>query len=74
MARRMRLPPGRPVTVSEVRVGQRVTELDSPAGPYYPVLATRPGELVVDAAAPGDAPLPVRLRYAVRTWLRVLDD
>lgn len=42
------------VLASQVRPGDLISELDTPDGPFYPVLRVEPGALVLDARTPED--------------------
>ncbi len=53
------------VRCSAVKVGDRITEIDTPGGPFYPVIKVNPRSFVVDAAGPmrpygDDAADPIR--------------
>lgn len=47
--------------VSALVPGDLITEVDTPAGPYYRVLAATAAVLIVDASLPGDPELPTTL-------------
>ncbi len=54
------------VPTTEIRVGDSITEMNTPSGPFYPVLKVNAKTFVVDARAMNDtigeaAPLPIRL-------------
>ncbi len=55
---------------TDLKVGDMITEVDTPDGPFYPVIKVNPKSIVVDANAlrlPGDEddeplePLPLRM-------------
>lgn len=48
------------VHVSQLRRGDLITEVESPRGPFYPVLLSVPGLLRIDGRSAGETtPLPV---------------
>lgn len=49
------------VLTTRLRVGDFVTEADTPAGPFYRVLEVSPSSLTLDAASDDDDPVPLRL-------------
>ncbi len=42
----------RQIRCNAVKVGDRITEADTPKGPFYPVVKVNPKSFVVDAAGP----------------------
>lgn len=54
------------VHVSQVRKGDLVTEIDSPEGPFYPVVVSAPGVLIIDAGDGVEVSIPIGLTSGVR--------
>lgn len=53
------------VRVAAVRVGDRICEVGSPDGPWYPVLLVDERSLTIDGRTTADEPeLPVTLEYS----------
>lgn len=58
-------PPSLITRVADLRAGDRITELDTPTGPWFEVLAMDGHSVVLDARARDeDPPLVVSLPYA----------
>lgn len=61
------------VPTSEVRVGDRITEMDTPDGPFYVVTRETPKSFWVDASEPMGYSQPVEVRFgkSLRKGVRV---
>jgi hypothetical protein len=56
------------VEAKTLKAGDMITEIDTPDGPFYPVVKVNAKSIVVDAAEEwDDTPLPVRLPIAAGT-------
>lgn len=55
----------------DVQPGDLVTEVDTPAGPFYRVVKVNRASIVVDADLSGTDPLPVRLPSGPNHHVRV---